>query len=320
MSGLTDTRTLRVRTMSWEADGVLSLVLAGDDGGDLPEFLCGAHLDVHLGDGLIRQYSLCGDPSTRDRWTIAVLLEPTSRGGSRFVHEVLRPGMELSVAGPRNNFPLVDSARYLFIAGGIGITPILPMVRAAAAADKDWTLLYGGRRRSSMAFLAELAGLGPRVRVRPEDEYGLLDPQGEIESLPADTAVYCCGPEPLISAVESVCASLGRDDPHVERFGARARLAAPDERESGEFVVVLAGSGRRVRIPAGRKITDVLEESGIEVATSCTEGFCGTCETEVIRGVPDHRDDYLSERDRASNKSIMICVSRSRSPEIELNL
>ncbi|MCV7101367.1 PDR/VanB family oxidoreductase [Mycobacterium palustre] len=315
------TQALRVRRMSWEADDVLSIVLGSDDRADLPPFSCGAHIDLILRPDLIRQYSLCSDPAKKTEWTIAVLLERESRGGSTYVHSVLRPGMLVSATGPRNNFPLVDAEQYLFIAGGIGITPILPMVAEVERQSKNWALLYGGRRRASMAFLDELSQYGSKVVVTPQDECGLLDLKAAIDPLPTHAAVYCCGPEPLIAAVEATCSELGRAEPHVERFKARAQPIGCDRDEHNEpFELVLSKSGKRVTIPADKTIIEVLEDAGIYVPTSCEEGFCGTCETEVVSGTPDHRDEYLTDAERANNKSMMICVGRSKTPVLELRI
>jgi ferredoxin-NADP reductase len=312
--------TLRVRRMTWEADGVVSVVLGRADRQELPPFSCGAHVDVVLQPDLIRQYSLCGDRSARREWTIAVLLEPHGRGGSAYVHNVLRPGMEVATSLPRNNFPLIEAENYLFIAGGIGITPILPMVREVADLGRDWALLYGGRRRASMAFLDDMGDLQAHLTVAPQDECGLLDLKAAIEPLPTDTAVYCCGPEPLIAAVEDTCAQLGRDEPHVERFAARENPMTPADAVDGPFEVVLAESGRRIQVPAGKTIIEVLQQAGVTVPTSCEEGFCGTCETDVVDGVPDHRDGYLTDAERAANKTMMVCVGRSKTPVLSLRI
>lgn len=309
------TQQLRVQAMTWEANDVVGIVLARDDGADLPQFACGAHVDLVLAPGLIRQYSLCGDPGVRNSWAIAVLREANGRGGSEFVHSELRPGALVDVVGPRNNFPLVAANRYLFIAGGIGITPLRPMIHAAEAEGSDWALLYGGRSAASMAFLAELREFGHRVTITPQDEYGLLDLRAAIEPLPQEAAVYCCGPEPLIAAVEHTCADMGRDVPYVERFSARPDSTASQPIEGDtEFELVLSVSGRRFTVPPGKTIIEVLEDADVYVPTSCTEGFCGTCITEVEEGTPDHRDEYLNADDHATNKSMMICVSRSNSP------
>jgi ferredoxin-NADP reductase len=307
--------------MTLEAEDVLSVVLISADGSDLPDFECGAHIDLIMRPDLVRQFSLCGPQSNRREWTIAVLLEPVSRGGSKYVHEILRPGMTVSAAGPRSNFKLIDAEHYLFIAGGIGITPLIPMIHQVSAKEKDWQLLYGGRRRSSMAFVKELHELGPVVTITPEDEFGLLDLKGSIESLSSDAEVYCCGPEGLIAAVEATCSALGRPAPRVERFGARPSISSEDATEANhEFDVVLSESGQRLTVPVDKTIIQVLKDADYFVLTSCEEGYCGTCETEVLSGIPDHRDEYLDDEERASNQRMMICVGRSKSPELILKL
>jgi ferredoxin-NADP reductase len=310
-----------VQQMTWEAEDVLSVVLVRPDGCQVPEWTYGAHIDLVARPDLIRQYSLCSDPTDRTHWTIAVLREPNSSGGSQFVHEGLRPGMTVLVGGPRNNFPLIDAEHYLFVAGGIGVTPLLPMVLAVYNRNRDWRMLYGGRHRASMAFRDRLGALSSRVVVAPEDELGLLDLCGAVESMPAETAIYCCGPEPLIAALEAQCALSGRPGPHVERFNARPELVAAKQGFSNTaFDVVLAKSYRRFTVPADQSIVEVLSAEHVFVVTSCTEGYCGVCETEVLEGIPDHRDDYLSPEARARSKRIMVCCSRSKTPELVLNI
>lgn len=313
-------QTLRVRRMGWEADNVVSVVLGRDDRAPLPRFSCGAHIDLILRPDLIRQYSLCGDPANREEWTIAVLLESESRGGSSYVHTVLRPGMTVSATGPRNNFALVDAEQYLFIAGGIGITPLLPMVCELARRGKDWAMLYGGRSRASMAYVDNLSQFGSRVVISPQDEYGLLDLTRAIDPLPSNAAVYCCGPEALISAVEATCAESGRALPHVEHFSARAKPIADASEHDEPFELVLANSGKRVMIPVGKTIIEVLQDAGIYIPTSCEEGFCGTCETEVASGIPDHRDEYLTDAERVTNRTMMVCVGRSKTSVLTLRI
>jgi ferredoxin-NADP reductase len=293
------------------ADDVVGLTLATVDGTPVPEWDPGAHVDLSLGNGLQRQYSLCGDPADRSAWQVAVLREPAGRGGSDYVHTGLTVGGKVSARGPRNHFPLHPAPSYRFIAGGIGITPILAMVEAAERAGADWRLLYGGRRRASMAFLDRLAGYGDRVEVRPQDEYGLLDLAAAIDGAPPGTLVYCCGPEPLLSAVEQRCPPGVL---HTERF--TALPAAPGE----AFEVVLGGSGRTFTIEAGRSILETLEDGGVNVLFSCREGTCGTCETGVLDGEPDHRDVLLTDAERAVGDVMMICVSRCRGARLVLDL
>ena len=309
---------LSVTSIHPEAEGVVSLELAALGGRALPAWEPGAHIDVVLPTGVIRQYSLCGDPARTDSWRIGVLREPSSRGGSSFIHEELRQGDRISVAGPRNNFKLVEADRYLFIAGGIGITPILPMIRQAAQAGKPWTLLYGGRTRGSMAFLAEIAGYGEGdVHICPQDECGLLDLQGFLGQHQADTLVYCCGPGPLIDAVEAKCQTWRAGALHLERFAPSAKAA---NREKGSFEVELARSGRRIVVPPYRSLLDVLEENGCKVTNSCRAGICGTCLIKVLAGIPEHNDDVLSVADQESGEVILACVSRSKSDLLVLDL
>ncbi|PXY17114.1 ferredoxin [Prauserella coralliicola] len=300
------------------AEGVVCLTLRHPDGEPLPSWEPGAHVDLLLADGLERQYSLCGDPADSSALTVAVLREPESRGGSAFVHERLAEGATTRVRGPRNNFALTDSPRYLFLAGGIGITPIASMVAEADARGADWRLVYGGRSRASMAFADALtAKYGHRVRVLPEDETGLL-PLDELLGTPEpETAVYCCGPEPLLAAVEQRCAAWGPGVLHVERFAPRDDADA-GPRES--FEVELAVSGRTLTVPADKSILETLEDAGVPVLSSCQEGTCGTCETDVREGVPDHRDSLLTDEERAAGETMLICVSRSRGPRLVLEL
>lgn len=304
---LTGMRTLHVESRTTEADGVVSFVLTGDG---LPGWTPGAHVDVEIRPGLLRQYSLCGDPAERTRWRIAVLREEPGRGGSAHLHDRVRVGDTLRVGDPRNNFPLAPAPRYRFVAGGIGITPLLPMLREADRAGADWELFYGGRRRSRMAFGDELAAYGPRVRILPEDEHGLL-PLAEIVS--ADAHVYCCGPGPLLDAVERLCPA-GRL--HLERFQPRELAAAP----AHGFDVVASASGRTVRVAPGQSVLDALGRAGLAMPSSCREGTCGSCETTVLDGDVEHRDSVLSEQERAAGKTMMVCVSRARSDRLVLDV
>jgi len=301
------------------ADGVVTLTLADPGGVDLPEWTAGAHIDLIMGDGLTRQYSLCGNTSDRLQWRVGVLLDPQSRGGSKFVHDELNEGSTIRVRGPRNHFPLVGSPRYQFIAGGIGITPILTMIEAAQAHGADWQLLYGGRERASMAFLDDLERHGERVTVWPQDEQGMLDLASVLSEPREDTLVYCCGPEGLLSAVEEACRPWPQDSLHIERFSAKP----PEEPPAGAldtFEVECQRSGVTVTVPADQSIYEAVEEAGVDVLGSCMEGVCGTCECEVIEGEPDHRDSVLSEAERAKGDLIMVCVSRSRSERLVLDI
>lgn len=300
------------------ADGVLELTFAAADGAALPEWTPGSHIDVYGPDGLVRQYSLCGDPADRSGWRVGVLREPVSRGGSEWVHDHLHEGDAVRLRGPRNQFPLEDAAGYTFVAGGIGITPIIPMLRAAEAAGLPWRFVYGGRTRASMAFLPELEqAYGDRVEVRPQDEFGLLDVAGIVADLPAGHLLYACGPEPLLLALEGACEAAGSDALRVERF---APKALPEHDPDTAFDVVLARSGKRLTVPANRSILQTVEDEGIFVLSSCREGTCGTCETVLLAGRADHRDSLLSKAEQDANETIFICCSRALDPELTLDL
>jgi ferredoxin-NADP reductase len=300
------------------ATGAVRLTLRHADGEPMPSWRPGAHVDLVLPIGMVRQYSLCGDPADRSVLQVAVSRNPRGRGGSRFVHDELRPGDMVGIRGPRNNFPLVAARRYLFVAGGIGITPIIPMIAEVDALGADWCLAYGGRSRSSMAFADSLVEwYGERVMLRPQDETGLLNLDRMLGRPRADTAVYCCGPEPLLAGVEQRCRAWPPGSLHVERFAARPDAGAG---VSTTVEVVLARSRQTLTVPAGKSILRAVEETGVPVLSSCREGTCGTCETSVLDGVPDHRDSLLSEEDRTAGDTMMICVSRARSRRLVLDL
>ena len=299
------------------ADGVVALTLRDVDGHPLPAWEPGAHVDLILDGAPTRQYSLCGDPADRHEYRLGILRDPNGRGGSLHVHDRLSEGDVVRVRGPRNNFPLVASPRFLFIAGGIGITPILPMIRAAEGAGADWRLVYGGRQRASMAFLDELAHHGDRVTVWPQDEQGFLPLASLLGTPEPDTAIYCCGPEPLLAAVESNSTGWPAGSLHLERFAPKPQ-AEPVRKEA--FEVVLKRSELTLTVPPQRSILSVVEEAGIGVLSSCAEGTCGTCEVRVLDGEPDHFDSVLSEAERAAGSCMMICVSRSRTSQLVLDL
>ncbi|MFJ1875964.1 PDR/VanB family oxidoreductase [Streptomyces chartreusis] len=304
---------LLVRRMTWEADGVLSVELASPDGKPLPAWTPGAHLDLHVG-GFVRQYSLCGDPADPTAYRLGVLNEPSSRGGSRHVHTKLRPGQTVHAVGPRNHFVLEPAASYVFLAGGIGITPILAMARRAERDGVPYRLIHGGRSRASMAFGAELSALDGDVTLVPQDEQGHPDLAAALRDLPADALVYCCGPEPLLKAVEEVCPTAQL---RVERF------AAPVVERDGDdtaFEVECRRSGVTLNVDAGTSVLEAAENAGLAVASSCRDGICGSCETRVLTGTPDHRDFLLSEAERATGETMMLCVSRCASDRLVLDL
>lgn len=299
------------------ADDVVRITLQHSSGDDFPAWQPGAHIDLLLQPDLVRQYSLCSDPADRSVLQISVLREPNGRGGSAFVHDKLTEGDHIRIRGPRNHFPLQDAAEYVFIAGGIGITPILPMVQRVAQTAAPWRLIYGGRTRSSMAFHDELINrYGAAVSIQPQAEVGLLDLAAAIGAPREGAAVYCCGPEGLLQAVEQQCRPWPSGSLHVERFAPKTDAAPVG---AASFEVELAQTGRTLTVPADRSIVDVLKDAGIAVPVSCLEGICGTCETRVLAGTPEHRDSILSEDERAANDAMFICVSRSRTPVLRID-
>jgi ferredoxin-NADP reductase len=317
VAAATSTVVLEVVGKTVVADDVATLTLASPEGTRLRDWTPGAHVDLVLGNGTTRQYSLCGDRWDPFTYTVGVLREPAGRGGSAYVHDVLQPGDRVGVGGPRNNFPLVPADRYLFVAGGIGITPLLPMLHQADLLGADWQLLYGGRRRASMAFLDRLAGYGDRVQVVPQDEHGLLDLPAFLGEPRADTRVYCCGPAPLLSAIGAACSGWPPHSLRTERFVADELAAAA---RSSSFEVELARTGRCVEVPPGVSVLEAVAGAGVEVLSSCRQGTCGTCETTVLAGRPDHRDSLLDDDERAAGDCMYVCVSRSLDDRLVLDL
>ncbi|MGD9988508.1 PDR/VanB family oxidoreductase [Pseudonocardia sp.] len=300
------------------ADDTVAVTVRAAGGGLLPAWTAGAHTDVVLGPGLVRQYSLCGAPDDLRTWRFAVLRAPGSRGGSRRVHE-LAAGDRVRLRGPRNHFRLRPAPRYLFVAGGIGITPILPMLAAAERAGVPWTLHYGGRSRATMAFAEQLAAAhGARVVLRPQDEEGLLDLPTILGGAAPGTLLYCCGPEGLLSAVAAHTGRWPTGTVHTERFTPRT---GTDDGADSAFEVECRASGVTVTVAPGRSVLDAVEAvGGVVVASSCREGVCGTCETSVLDGVPEHRDSVLDDGERAAGEVMMICVSRAASARLVLDL
>ncbi|MCZ9884720.1 PDR/VanB family oxidoreductase [Arthrobacter sp. B2a2-09] len=313
--------SLEITAASLVAAGVRSLRLERSDRAPLPHWEPGAHLEFELPNGLIRHYSLCNDTNETDSYEVAVLLAPESRGGSEYMHNDLQVGDAMTVRGPRNNFPFAvgSGERALFIAGGIGITPILPMIRRANEEGIEWSLVYGGRSRESMAYLDELQRYGSRVQIVPEDELGRMDLRTLLGVPQLDTKVFCCGPTGLLDAVQQLCGTWPTGTLHLERFAAGS-LDEDLEADSRVFTVVAERSGVTCEVAVGESITDALGRAGIVVPTSCREGICGTCETKVIAGVPDHRDFLLGDADRESGATMLICVSRANTPELVLDV
>jgi len=307
---------LRVKAVAREAPEVFSYDLRGLDGAALPPFTAGAHVNLVLPGGMQRSYSLINAQAERHRYVIAVQRDRASRGGSKWVYENLRAGDIVEVSTPRNNFALNENAfRSAFVAGGIGITPILSMIDRLNVLGREWTLVYCARKRTSAAFLQLLEGK-PQVRFNFDEEPGgkLFDMTSFLRGVPAETHLYCCGPGPMLQAFEEKTKDRPDEYVHVEYFATEAPS------RQGGFEVVLAKSDVVLTVAPGQTILDVLLTHGIEVPYSCKEGLCGSCETGVIEGDPDHRDLVLSKEERASNKKIMVCCSGSKGSRLVLNL
>lgn len=300
------------------ADGVVMLEVGYPDQRRLPDWTPGSHIDLVLPDGAVRQYSLCGDRWDPHRYRIAVLRETDGRGGSAYVHDNLNPGDPVGIGGPRNNFALAPADRYLFIAGGIGITPLLPMLIQANLLGAEWRLLYGGRTRRSMAFADELVErFGDRIILHPHDEFGHLPLSEFVGDPQPGTKVYCCGPNPLLAALAEATTNWPRGTVRTERFVADS-LGVPVRRES--FEIELARCGKVVTVEPEMTVLDAVRRAGVMVVSSCEQGICGTCEVDVLAGEPDHRDALLDDEERTRGDSMFICVSRSCGPRLTLDL
>lgn len=319
--------TVKVAARKQLSEDIVGLTLVTLDGSSLPIWNPGAHVELQLitGDGadedaiMLRHYSLCGDYTCTDNWEVAVLREQNGRGGSQFIHEKVKEGDLIQVSAPRNHFPFKPGKKVLFIAGGIGITPILPMIQQAEAEGVDWRLVYLARERSRMVYLNRFAGYdNKRIRLNGDVEDGFCDLNELLNSCDSETAVYSCGPKPLLDALEKL--HEGQEGANwsltIERFSAKE--SALDQ--SGSFDVVINSTGERIHIPEGQSILETLRDQGFRITCSCRDGVCGTCETGVVSGLPDHRDSVLSEEERADNDYMMVCVSRSFSKELVLDL
>ena len=283
----------------------------------LPAASAGSHIDLHLPNGLVRQYSLILTDRDTSSYRVAVKRDAMSRGGSIYIHRDLHVGANLKISSPRNHFLLEENASHsVLIAGGIGITPIFSMVQRLLSLKKSWELYYAVRTRAELALMSEMP-ISPHVHLHLDDESDgkYLDLKRIIGQAPLNTHFYCCGPSPLMTGFEGASVQIPSEQKHVEYF-------SPKEGPSldGGFLVRLARSGRMVAVSAGRSILDSLEEAGINVEHSCTEGVCGTCEVGVLAGVPDHRDSVLSPAERAANNTIIVCCSGSKSEELVLDL
>lgn len=308
---------LRLVSIRHAAEGICLFEFRDPDGALLPSAEPGSHIDLHLPNGLTRSYSLLTPMPRPDHYLIGVKLDPTSRGGSAFLHERLRPGTRLRIGAPSNNFPLNEVAdQSVLIAGGIGITPIWSMLQRLQELGRDWRLHYAVRSRAEALFPEALQALGARVVLHCDDTAGsFLDVAGIVAGSAAEADLYCCGPAPMLAAFEAACAGRPPERVHVEYFAPRA--AAADE---GGYEVELARSGRVLPIAPGQSILDALLDAGVDCSFACMQGTCGSCETRVLAGEPDHRDALLSAAQRSSGKVMLICCSGSRSDRLVLDL
>ena len=313
---------VRVKRISYEAESINSYELVAPTGGDLAPFAAGSHIDLHLSNGMIRSYSLVNDQRELSRYVIAVNKDAAGRGGSRFIHDTIRVGDIIRISPPRNNFTLEETADHsVLIAGGIGITPLLSMVRRLEALGRPWKLFYAAKTRGAAAFLEELNAFRTdgrsNIQVDLDDERSgrVFDLGGIVGSTPAAAHLYCCGPLPMLEAFEAAAADRPPYQVHVEYFKAKEKPAA-----EGGFEVRLARSNRTLKVQPGKTILDALLDAGIAVNYSCAEGVCGTCETRVVDGIPDHRDLFLSKEEHATNKTMMVCCSGTKSPVLTLDI
>jgi ferredoxin-NADP reductase len=316
-TGSTAPFEVRIDAIAIVADGVAELTLVDPAGGALQPWEPGAHLDLHLPNGLVRQYSLTSDPADTGSYRVAVLRERDGRGGSAYIHDELRAGTVLTCDGPRNNFTFLPAKAYRFVAGGIGITPLLAMMESVESAGLPWTLAYYGRSAASMAWAAELAERYPHnVEVRPDDVHGLPDLAAALGGLAEGELVYACGPHGLLDAISAQLGEQARGVLHVERF---TPIDEALQAEKQPFTVTLDRSGIELEVAADQSILDAMEAQGIPVISSCREGTCGTCETTILAGAADHRDSILSEDEQAANESMMICCSRALGPGLVID-
>ena len=308
-------RNLRVEAVTPVADNTVLLRLVSAHGSALPHWSPGAHIDIECGDtGLSRQYSLCSDPENRAFWEVAVLRDPESRGGSAWIHDHVTPGDILRVRGPRNHFKLDEqpNGQLVFVAGGIGITPIMTMARAAQRQERDYVLHYSGSTRTSMAFLAPLQELhGDRLHVHISQEGTRNDLPGLINRLKPEDRIYSCGPNRMLDALQTAvdASELPEDALHVEHFS--NELPTLDPTKETAFTVELRNSGLTLQVPNDRTLLDILRSKNIDVPSDCEEGLCGACEVHVIEGDIEHRDSILSPAERRENKRMMTCCSRA---------
>jgi ferredoxin-NADP reductase len=304
------TLTVADRRVVAHDQDVVALSFVGADSASLPPWRPGAHIDIALPSGRLRQYSLCGDPVHPDGYRIAVRRIPDGGGGSAEVHDVLGVGTRVTTNGPRNAFPLTvpgygsPMQRLRFVAAGIGITPILPMMRHVERLGVEWSMVYAGRSRNSLPFLDEVAQFGDRIEIRTDDVHGLPTPTQLLGGCPDGTAVYACGPAPMLTAIRAELAGRANVELHFERF------AAPPVVDGEEFSVRVGSTGATVRVGAQETLLSALQRADIWPPYSCRQGFCGTCRTRVLDGCVDHRDTLLTDPERGEGM-MLVCISRA---------
>jgi len=314
-----DENTLQMKLMSvtFAARDVNLYEFAATDTDELPPAAAGAHIDIHLPTGDIRQYSIVQSGDRLTRYVVGIKREETGRGGSRYIHDQLRVGSIVRVGRPRNTFALDHEAPYsVLIAGGIGITPIWCMAQHLDATGRDWTLHYACRSRQDAVFFRSIRA-SSRASLHFDDEHNgrHINIRSIIEQTPQHAHIYCCGPTPMLDTFEEATRDWPKHQVHREFFS-----AAPPPGSDHAFSVTLARTGRTLQIPAGRSILDVLRAENIDVPYSCESGICGCCETRVLAGIPDHRDMVLTEAERSSNRTAMICCAGSKSETLVLDL
>lgn len=312
---MTSTLRLRLVRIEYAAAAIHLYEFRDPAGAALPPFEAGAHIDLHLGNGQVRQYSLLNAPGERHRYVVGIKRDATGRGGSCWAHDHLRVGDRLEVSAPRCHFPLDETrAHSVLIAGGIGVTPIACMAQRLRAIGRPYTLHYSVKRRDEAALLDLLAG--PELQLHVDEERGaLIDIAALVAQAPESAAVYCCGPAPMLDAFEAAARARPGLAWSVERFAPAAEAAT-----AGGYRVKLATSQRAIFVPGGHTLLDALREAGVDVPSSCEQGVCGTCETRVLAGRPDHRDSLLSDEEKRSNRTMMICCSGSLDDELVLDL
>jgi ferredoxin-NADP reductase len=312
-----DVKVAVIEKLPLIAGHIVELTLEPIDSSEYVAWEPGAHLEVVLPSGLIRHYSLCGS-SKDNHYTIAVLREPESRGGSTEIHDAVNVGTSLIIRGPRNHFPLIESQHTAFLAGGIGITPLLPMMRRLTEQGKSWELHYGGKSLAALAYLDALQLMeGYEINIYLKNETRRIPVKDVVGKLPKHTTVYVCGPDSMINEVEHEGAALGLTV-KTERFGSSGEKFSTDGHQ--DFEVTLAKSGQTLKVPADTRLIDIVRTVVPSVPFSCEEGYCGSCETGVLEGVPDHRDSILSPEEKSNNDCMMICVGRSMTPRLVLDI